>query len=92
MNRTPGDDAAGLLALLAARLHRVTRTRRPPTRDVASVDRTWSQTRANRATGSHDGLRIHHVARYREIAVGKSQLVPCLTSQLVNNSLTGDVP
>jgi len=24
MNRTPGDDAAGLLALLAARLHRVT--------------------------------------------------------------------
>jgi hypothetical protein len=29
MNRTPGDDAAGLLALLAARLHRVTRTRRP---------------------------------------------------------------
>jgi hypothetical protein len=43
MNRTPGDDAAGLLALLAARLHRVTRTRRPPTRDVASVDRTWSR-------------------------------------------------
>jgi hypothetical protein len=29
MNRTPGDDAAGLLALLAARLRRVTRTRRP---------------------------------------------------------------
>src|ERR1700676_3001813 len=25
-----------------------------------------------------------HIARYREIAVGKSQLVPCLTSQLVN--------
>jgi hypothetical protein len=46
------------------------------------------QTWANRATGSHDGLRIHHVVRYREIAVGKSQLVPCLTSQLVNNSLT----
>ena len=43
MNRTPGDDAAGLLALLAA----PTASRGPyattPTRDVASVDRTWSR-------------------------------------------------
>jgi hypothetical protein len=30
MNRTPGDDAAGLLALLAARLHRMTRVRDDP--------------------------------------------------------------
>ena len=31
-----------------------------------------------------DGPRINHIARYREIAVRKSQLVPCLTSQLAN--------
>ena len=28
--------------------------------------------------------QINHVARYREMAVGKSQLVPCLASLLVN--------
>ena len=37
-----------------------------------------------RRPAGHDGPRIYHIARYREIAVGKSQLVPCLTSQLVN--------
>ena len=31
-----------------------------------------------------NGPRIYHIARYREIVVGKSQLVPRLTSQLVN--------
>ena len=43
MNRTPGDDAAGLLGPAGG----PTASRDPyattPTRDVASVDRTWSR-------------------------------------------------
>jgi len=31
-----------------------------------------------------NGPRIYHIARYREMAVGKSQLMPCLACLLVN--------
>jgi hypothetical protein len=36
------------------------------------------------AVGKPDGPQINHVARYGEMAARKSQLAPCLTSQLAN--------
>jgi hypothetical protein len=39
------------------------------------------------------GARINHIAKYGEIAARKSQVVPCLTSQLANyNSSAGSPP
>ena len=43
-----------------------------------------SVTRTRSASAWPNGPRINHIARYREMVVGKSQLAPRLRSQLVN--------
>ena len=42
------------------------------------------ETLSRSASAWPNGPRIYHIARYREMAVGKSQLMPCLACLLVN--------